>query len=696
LLCLGVALVLLAGGAAWFFLASPTDHTDPVAGRAAALTPSVVATLDSPVFSFSPTWTVSEAGADPHEPAEPWTTPSGELRFSYTGRELALLMAVGDYWGYLYVTVDGAPANRLAVIPGNRNSLGERAGYRTLYAPERQGPDGPTPQWVVVHRAADDGPHDVRIELWRSWGQTPLRAVAVDAPATPRPRWPGVALLAAGGWLLVAAVWAWGWPPPAQMRPHALHQWMGVLLRPVAQSPVRMGLAVAALGLLAPAVALGLWWLTAAGLALLGYVALAQPSLWVAVLLFGLPFYFSQTLPVLPGRATNLIELGLLGGLVVIWLHRRLVAEPGSRLRLPAPLDRWARALGWTLAALVTWALVAAVASEYPAPALREWRTVFLASGLFALLLMGVLAGGAPGTRTLLVIGWLAGATMVASVGLWHFAGGTSVIQAEGVQRIRAFYGSPNNLALYLERTLMVALAYGLLLPWGRARVLAGIAALIQGVALLLTFSKGSLLLGLPAGLATLWLGGLVALRVQGASRRALWWLAAAAGMGLVLLLPFLGTERFQRLLDFSQGTGLFRLLLWRSALQMALDHPLLGVGPDNFLYVFRSGYLLPAAWQEPNLNHPHNWLLDWWTRLGLPGLALGAAFFVTGCGLIWGRLRRTPAGPPQTTALWLGLLAATVAALVHGLIDLSYAAPDLMLVWVLMFYLAAAPVKDE
>jgi O-antigen ligase len=214
-------------------------------------------------------------------------------------------------------------------------------------------------------------------------------------------------------------------------------------------------------------------------------------------------------------------------------------------------------------------------------------------------------------------------------------------------------------------------------------------------VALLLTFSKGSLLLGLPAGLATLWLGGLVVLRGQGASRRALWWLAAAAAVGLVILLPFLGTERFQRLLDFSQGTGLFRLLLWRSALQMALDHPLLGVGPDNFLYAFRSGYLLPAAWQEPNLNHPHNWLLDWWTRLGLPGLALGMAFFVTGCGLLWGRLRQALGGPAQAAALWLGLLAATVAALVHGLIDLSYAAPDLMLVWVLMFYLAAAPKQD-
>jgi len=33
-----------------------------------------------------------------------------------------------------------------------------------------------------------------------------------------------------------------------------------------------------------------------------------------------------------------------------------------------------------------------------------------------------------------------------------------------------------------------------------------------------------------------------------------------------------------------------------------------------------------------------------------------------------------------------VGLLAGTVAALAHGLIDASYALPDLMLVWVVMF----------
>jgi O-antigen ligase len=152
----------------------------------------------------------------------------------------------------------------------------------------------------------------------------------------------------------------------------------------------------------------------------------------------------------------------------------------------------------------------------------------------------------------------------------------------------------------------------------------------------------------------------------------------------LVALTPFWATERFQRLLDFQQGTGFLRLNLWRSAWQMALDHPLVGVGPDNFLYAYRSHYLLPAAWQEPNLNHPHNWLLDWWTRLGLPGFALGLTAWGLIIGRVWHDIRRG-ADP----VLSLALLAAVAAALAHGLIDASYALPDLMAVWVLIGALA-------
>ena len=105
----------------------------------------------------------------------------------------------------------------------------------------------------------------------------------------------------------------------------------------------------------------------------------------------------------------------------------------------------------------------------------------------------------------------------------------------------------------------------------------------------------------------------------------------------------------------------------------MALDHPATGVGPDNFLYAFRNRYLLPPAWQEPNLNHPHNWLLDWWTRLGVPGLILGIGFWFSGLRALMRNLTSNAITRYEQT-LALGLLAASLATLMHGLIDVSYA----------------------
>jgi len=644
--------------------------------------------MDSPVFTYSPGWRVAPDGADPSEPADPWSEPSGALSFTYTGGELALRLAPGDYWGYLYVTIDGEPANLLPNMRGNADSRGRPAGYRTFYAPEAQQDDGPSAQWQRIHRAADASrAHTVAVEVWRSWGQTPLRGIAVDAlPPPPLPRWPGI--------LLLALSFAAGYPLAQNAAARIVSAATLVPLRatirawflPQLPSRTRILLAVAAAAVAALGIALPLWPLAAAGLALLAYLSVSRPALWSATVVLALPFYFSFDIPLPGDRAAGLIDVLLLAGIAMAAANALLFAPVESTPSKGG--ERNSRRLGWLLAALIAWALVAVFAAEHFAVALREWRTVFLSAGLFAILLAATFRASASPSRDLWLImaAWVMGGAAVAAIGLLQYVSGAMLISAEGVNRIRAFYGSPNNLALYLERSFLVALAWAAFLPDGRARLLSAFAAGLQGVALLLTFSKGALFLGVPAGLVTLWAGGLLILPSQGRSRRPLLWLGGVAVLFAAALLPFLPTERFQRLLDFSQGTGYLRLQLWRSAWQMALDHPWLGVGPDNFLYAYRSFYLLPQAWQEPNLNHPHNWPLDWWTRLGIPGLALALAWFAAGMAGLWRRVQlcRTPARQ-RTGALNLGLLAAAVAALAHGLIDASYALPDLMLVWTLI-----------
>ena len=165
-----------------------------------------------------------------------------------------------------------------------------------------------------------------------------------------------------------------------------------------------------------------------------------------------------------------------------------------------------------------------------------------------------------------------------------------------------------------------------------------------------------------------------------------------AVAAGALAMLPLFRTERFGSLLDMEQGSGFFRLQLWQGAWAMAKDHPWLGVGPDNFLYAYRSHYVLPTAWQELNLSHPHNILLDFWTRLGLVGVITGIWLFGTAFRQGWlGAVRTTG----DRHALALGLLASLLSTVAHGLIDNSIFLVDLMLLFSLTLGLIARLPSD-
>ncbi len=86
--------------------------------------------------------------------------------------------------------------------------------------------------------------------------------------------------------------------------------------------------------------------------------------------------------------------------------------------------------------------------------------------------------------------------------------------------------------------------------------------------------------------------------------------------------------------------------------------------------------YVLPSAWEELNLSHPHNILLDLWTRLGLVGVVVGGWALVAAFRAAWQAFRR---GAADAWPLALGLLAGLTATVAHGLIDNSLFLPDLM-----------------
>ena len=118
----------------------------------------------------------------------------------------------------------------------------------------------------------------------------------------------------------------------------------------------------------------------------------------------------------------------------------------------------------------------------------------------------------------------------------------------------------------------------------------------------------------------------------------------------------------------------------------MVRQHPLFGVGLDNFLYAYRGRYILDAAWQEPNLNHPHNIFLDFATRLGLLGLLAGGWLFVN----LGQQLKKaygvvTAAATAEWHPVVVGLIGTLAAILAHGLVDHSFFLVDLAFVFYLV-----------
>lgn len=621
---------------------------------------------DHPSGNYQGDWRVTPFGADIGQDGD-------RLTILFRGTRLDLTVRRGDYRAFLFVTVDGRPATSLP-----RDTEGQA--YVVLYDPLHQ------VDTVTLARGLEDGNHVVEIEAEQGWGQWAILGWAVSREMPGSLPW-----LPAG--LAFGAVVAFGlavlmaWPSRQWLLRNLL-----VLVARYRALDERVVLSVTALAAVLLYVMVGTWPVLVA-LGLLAMLLLFRPEAGLPLIAFALPFY-QLGRPML-GKVFSMVEILLLltavgwglNWLLAKWIGSAATASSGRQEGVgrfvagqgrPTPTD-------WGVLALVAIGACSLLWAEHAREAAREFRTVVLEAGLFYGLLRSMLPKGRPAWR--LVDAWVLGGALIALIGLGQWALGENLITAEGVGRVRGFYGSPNNLALYLGRILPLVVA---IVAWGQRgprKWLYGLAVLLLTAALFLTYSRGAWVVGVPASLLFL------------AAMRGRRTLAAATGVLVVLAIVVLlvvEAGRLTSLLDTSVGTTFFRVQLWRSSLAMIRDHPLLGVGLDNFLYAYRSAYVLPTAWAEFDLSHPHNLILDFWLRLGLPGLValvwLLVAFF-SRAGRTYRRL-----SDDCTRLLVLGLMAGMVNFVAHGLVDNAFFLVDLAFVFMLMLALvgAASSGADE
>lgn len=612
---------------------------------------------DHPSGHYEGDWRVTPSGADIGGSGDRLTIP-------FRGTRLDLTMRRGDYRAFLFVTIDGKAANDLP-----RDAEGRA--YVVLYDPLLQ------VATVTLARGLPDGPHLAELVAERGWGQWAIVGWSVVREVSRGIPWLPIGL--GLGAIVVMAVTVYRSWPHRDLLLESVSTFVDryrllddlVVLLLTAGSAVLLHLMVGTVP-------------TLATLIILAMLLVLRPEMGLCLIASALPFY--QLGRPLLGKVFSMVEILTLltaGG----WLVNAVLVEPRSLLDVSRLRHQAARltAVDWGVLALIVSGALSLTWAEHSRVAVREFRTVILEAGVFYGLLRAMVPGRHREGREWagvwrVVDAWVLGGALIAVVGLFQWASGHNLITAEGVWRVRGFYGSPNNLALYLGKVFPLTIA---LVAWGRQgkrRWLYGLAALLIAMAIFLTYSRGAWIVGVPVSLLFL-----AAMR----GRRTLVMAVGLLVLAGVVVLLLAGTGRLTSLLDTAEGTTSFRLQLWQSSWAMIRDDPLLGVGLDNFLYHYRTQYVLPTAWKEFNLSHPHNLVFDFWLRLGVSGLVivlwLLVSFFRLGAKT-YGRLTES-----NERLLALGLMAGMVNLVAHGLVDNAFFLVDLAFTFMLMLALVQA-----
>ncbi len=297
---------------------------------------------------------------------------------------------------------------------------------------------------------------------------------------------------------------------------------------------------------------------------------------------------------------------------------------------------------------------------------------------------------------------WLTFALVVAGaanavIGIYQYFGGSGALHLliDGVH-FRAFgtFGQPNPFGGFMGLVAPLAgmAALGALqrlwLRWRKQRMLTLIPVLVLGfyslafalitVALIMSWSRGAWL-GLAASFGVMlfalprktWIGALLI----GAAG------LVVGGLWLTDRLPNTIVSRVEsatlEIFSASDVRGVTitpqnyanveRLAHWQAAVNMATNHPWLGVGFGNYEIAYRQYNLI--AWDLP-LGHAHNYYLNVLAETGIIGLMAYTTFWALVFFYAW-RARQHP--DPSARLIAVGLLGGFVYLNVHSLTDNLY-----------------------
>ena len=200
--------------------------------------------------------------------------------------------------------------------------------------------------------------------------------------------------------------------------------------------------------------------------------------------------------------------------------------------------------------------------------------------------------------------------------------------------------------------------------PIGKRFWLWLVCAVLMGVAILLGETRGIWIACAVAGLYLVWF----------------WRRALVLAVPVLILLAYVASpagvkERFTSIFKpKGVDSNQFRVVTWRTGLEMIKQHPLLGVGPEGVKLHFNE-YVppdiprpLPSGWY----GHLHNIYLHYAAERGIPTMLILMWLLIQIIVDFWRGLRNLPPGPSDRRFLLHGGIAVVLATMAEGFVELN------------------------
>lgn len=233
-----------------------------------------------------------------------------------------------------------------------------------------------------------------------------------------------------------------------------------------------------------------------------------------------------------------------------------------------------------------------------------------------------------------------------------------------GEGRLTSFYHFPTRIGMMMD--MFIPFTAGFMAyywKYVRFRYLSILLLVLEMLCLLLAEVRGSMVALAIAAIVTsvVW----VQVNRTRVSKRVRYWLLAAVFLFAAIAVVYSVWLRWG---SYAWMIGGERFMMWESSFRMWIDHPLAGIGLDEWQAAYAEGPYHPAASREAGQVMPHNVFVYFFATAG----TIGGAAYLAYCGLMLSWLVNNAKKMATNPFSW-ALLFMFIAATMHGLTDQTF-----------------------